>query len=106
MALLERRNRGAHCGLREVKGLGGARYVLSFGDCLKNPKLLERHLSTPWVIVASGIGRGLYDRRFDGAQLIGKLIDCIDHFIRNYSLERFIDPCHMTARQTSKGRSR
>ena len=44
MALLECRDRGAHCGLGEVKGLGGARDVLAFGDGLKNPKLLERYL--------------------------------------------------------------
>jgi hypothetical protein len=47
MALLERRDRGAHRGLGEVEGLGGARYVLAVGDGLKNPQLLERHLSIP-----------------------------------------------------------
>ena len=47
MALLERRDRGAHRGLGEVEGLSGARDVFAVGDGFKNPQLLERHLSIP-----------------------------------------------------------
>ena len=97
MALLECRDRGAHCGLGEVKGLGGARDVLAFGDGLKNPKLLERHL--PFLEKASTAGTSTQHGPID------KLIDCIDHFIINYSLERSIGPGHITREPDIEGRS-
>ena len=38
--------------------------------------------------------------------LIGSVIDCIDHFILNYSLERFIDPGHITREPDIEGKTK
>src|SRR5262249_31631918 len=55
----------------------------------------------------SGISRTVYGAYVSMRHgLIGSVIDCIDHFILNYSLERFIDPGHITREPDIEGKTK